>query len=147
MQVVQAVLRNAADIPNELASLAAVQPNLVLAFGSVDLLQSTAPFLAVAFPAARRIGCSTAGEISSDGVADGTCVVTAVRFDKTSLAEVSTQLSSMDDSRDAGQRELAPPSNPSNEGGFKNKVLIGNLYCNLENLSITRDCRSNAQKP
>lgn len=104
MQVAQAILRSTADIPGELSSLAALQPHLVLAFGSVDLLKSAAPFLSVAFPAARRIGCSTAGEISSGGVADGSCVVTAVRFDKTSLVEVSTRLADMGDSRAAGTR-------------------------------------------
>lgn len=104
MQVAQVILRSAADIPAGLAPLAALQPNLVFAFGSVDLLKSVASPLANTFSTARRIGCSTAGEISSDGVTDGTCVVTAVRFDKTSLVEASTKLSGMDDSRDAGKR-------------------------------------------
>ena len=104
MQVAQAILRSTADISGQLAALAALQPNLVLAFGSVDLLRGVAPGLAAAFPAARRVGCSTAGEISSAGVTDGTCVVTAVRFDKTTLVESSTQLTGMDDSRDAGKR-------------------------------------------
>jgi hypothetical protein len=104
MQVAQVILRSTADIPAGLAPLAALQPNLVFAFGSVDLLKSVASPLANTFSTARRIGCSTAGEISSDGVTDGTCVVTAVRFDQTSLVEASTKLSGMDDSRDAGKR-------------------------------------------
>lgn len=104
MQVAQVILRSAADIPAGLAPLAALQPNLVFAFGSVDLLKSVASPLANTFSTARRIGCSTAGEISSDGVTDGTCVVTAVRFDQTSLVEASTKLSGMDDSQDAGKR-------------------------------------------
>lgn len=104
MQVAQVILRSTADVPRELAPLAALQPNLVLAFGSVDLLRSVAPSLALAFPDARRVGCSTAGEISADGVTDGSCVVTGVRFDKTALVEAATRLSSMDDSRDAGRR-------------------------------------------
>jgi hypothetical protein len=104
MQVAQAILRSTTDISEALASLRALQPNLVFAFGSVDLLKQAAPSLAAEFPAARRIGCSTAGEISSEGVTDGTCVVTAVRFDKTVLAEASTRLSGMEDSHDAGKR-------------------------------------------
>ncbi len=104
MQVAQVILRNSADVSGELASLVALQPDLVLVFGAVDLLASAAPALAVAFPAARRIGCSTAGEISMHGVTDGACVVTAVRFEKTVLAEASTKLTGMDDSRDAGRR-------------------------------------------
>jgi hypothetical protein len=104
MQVAQVILRSTASIATELAHLAGMQPNLVLVFGAVDLLRDAAPSLASAFPAARRVGCSTAGEISAEGVTDGSCVVTAVRFDKTSLIEVSTRLSGMDDSRDAGRR-------------------------------------------
>ncbi|MFZ4538601.1 MAG: hypothetical protein ACOYNV_20040 [Propionivibrio sp.] len=53
MQVAQAILRSTDDIPGELSSLVALAPNLVLAFGSVDLLKSAAPFIAAAFPAAR----------------------------------------------------------------------------------------------
>ena len=104
MQVIQAILRASNDSSRELASLAALQPDLVLAFGSVDKLKSVASHLASAFPAARRIGCSTAGEISSEGVSDDTCVITAVRFDKVTLAEASTPLACMDDSYDAGRR-------------------------------------------
>lgn len=104
MQVAQVILRNTTDISGALAPLITLQPTLVFAFGAVDLLKSAAPSLAAAFPAARRIGCSTAGEISSEGVTDGTCVVTAVRFDKTVLVEASTRISGMDDSLDAGRR-------------------------------------------
>ncbi len=104
MQVAQVSLLNAANVVAELAPLAAVQPNLVLAFGSVDLLCGIAADLASTFPSARRLGCSTAGEISADGVTDGSCVVTAIRFDDTRLVEASTVLANMDDSRAAGQR-------------------------------------------
>lgn len=104
MQVAQVNLRSTSQVAGELAALAAIRPNLVLAFGSVDLLKSVAPELAQIFPEARRLGCSTAGEISAEGVADGTCVVTAIRFDDTRLVEASTPLAGMDDSRAAGQR-------------------------------------------
>lgn len=104
MQVAQAILRNSSDLSEKLAPLVALQPDLILTFGSVDLLKAAAPALATAFPAARRIGCSTAGEISNAGVADNTCVLTAVRFEKTTLAEASVQLANMDDSLDAGRR-------------------------------------------
>lgn len=104
MQVAQATLRSSSDLPEKLAPLLALQPDLILAFGSVDLLKATAPALATAFPDARRVGCSTAGEISAAGVTDNTCVLTAVRFDKTVLAEASVRLVNMDDSLDAGRR-------------------------------------------
>lgn len=104
MQVAQANLRSASGAAGKLAALAAIRPDLVLAFGAADLLKGVAPGLATAFPQARRLGCSTAGEISADGVADGTCVVTAVRFDGTRLVEASTRLAAMDDSYAAGGR-------------------------------------------
>jgi hypothetical protein len=57
-----------------------------------------------AFPAAHKVGCSTAGEISQNGVEDGSLVVTAVQFGATRIKQVSTVLASMDDSRAAGSR-------------------------------------------
>jgi len=104
MQVAQASLRSTADVAEELAPLAAIEPNLVLAFGSVELLQAVAPSLATLFPGAHRLGCSTAGEISADGVHDDSCVVTAVHFEHTRLVEASSRLAGMDDSRAAGLR-------------------------------------------
>ena len=104
MQLAQVILRDTHDIPAELSQLVELRPDLLLVFASPELLRTTAPSLAAAFPEARRIGCSTAGEISAAGVTDGACVVTAVRFDKTRLVEASTQLSSMADSYEAGQR-------------------------------------------
>ena len=88
----------------DLAALAALNPNLVLAFGSVDALKGGSDAIAQAFPTANRIGCSTAGEISQNGVADNSLVVTALQFDKTRIAQVSTSLSAMEDSHAAGVR-------------------------------------------
>lgn len=104
MQVAQRVLQ-AQDIAHPaLDALKVLQPQLLLVFGAVDLLKGVAAVLAREFASAVRVGCSTAGEISSQGVSDGTCVVTAVRFDHTVLHESSTRLASMDDSFAAGQR-------------------------------------------
>lgn len=104
MKVVQTVIRQHAAMAHELGALATIQPNLVLAFGSVALLRDATPALAQAFPQAVRAGCSTAGEISNQGVEDGTLVVTALRFAHTRAMPVSTTLSHMDDSHAAGQR-------------------------------------------
>jgi hypothetical protein len=104
MQVTQVILKSSENMAAELEGLRAMTPNLLLVFGDIDLLKSVAAPLATLFPAAIRAGCSTAGEISSDGVSDGTCVVTALRFDKTRMVESSTQLSGMDDSQAAGKR-------------------------------------------
>jgi hypothetical protein len=103
MRVAQILLRNptgAADF----AGLAALNPHLVLVFGAVDGLRHLVGPLAAAFPNAVRVGCTTAGEISNEGVSDRSCVVTAVHLANSKLVEVSTQLASMEDSHAAGAR-------------------------------------------
>lgn len=104
MQVAQTILQGVQTDPAGLAELAAIQPNLVFAWGGVAPLRAAASALAEAFPAAQRVGCSTAGEISQDGVQDGGVVVTALRFDATQVMQFSTVLAGMEDSREAGQR-------------------------------------------
>lgn len=104
MQVSQLTLTNLDKLAGELDHLRAMAPNLLLVFSGIELLKGVAAPLASVFPSAIRMGCSTAGEISSAGVSDGTCVVTAVRFDKSSLVKSSTQLLGMNDSQAAGKR-------------------------------------------
>ena len=104
MQVTQVILKNSETMAAKLDSLQSMKPNLMLVFGGIDLLKSIAAPLATLFPSAIRAGCSTAGEISSEGVTDDTCVVTAIRFDKTKMVESSTRLMGMDDSQAAGKR-------------------------------------------
>ncbi len=104
MKVAQVTLENCRNVAGHLATLSAIEPQLLLVFGSADLLQGVAGDLAALFPQAIRVGCSTAGQISAKGVSDGTCVVTALRFEGTPLVESSTRLQGMDDSLAAGQR-------------------------------------------
>ena len=104
MKVIQTVLRNQAGLTEALQPLCVGQPQLVLVFGSASWLHALAPQLAGLFGPAHLLGCTTAGEISSAGVTDDTCVVTAVHFDRVPLQAASTQLSGMDDSFSAGQR-------------------------------------------
>lgn len=106
MHVKQIVIRKAAELNSKLASLSLADPDLLLLFGSVP--QMTEPGLSdtlrAAFPKARQLGCSTAGEITSDGVDDGSCTITAVKFATTRLLAASTQLTGMADSFGAGER-------------------------------------------
>ncbi len=89
-----------------LSELTNVAPQLVFAFGSV------APFvtsgfregLKAAFPGANLVGCTTAGEISDDGVTDGEVVISAVHFDHPDFKVVTTTLGDMSDSAAAGER-------------------------------------------
>ena len=104
MKVLQTVLRASAVGVEDFSALAAIQPNLVLVFGSVESIRQGAAAIERAFPAAIRAGCSTAGEISQNGVEDGSLVVTALHFAHTRIAQVSTVLSGMDDSFAAGKR-------------------------------------------
>ena len=104
MKVLQTVFRQPTIGPHDFSALAAIQPNLVLAFGSVDAIRQGAVAIEEAFPTATRAGCSTAGEISEKGVEDGSLVVTALHFERTRVAQVSTVLSSMEDSFAAGKR-------------------------------------------
>lgn len=103
MKVVQKLVQDAAAIEPALAALAAISPQLVLVFGSVTWLQAVAPALQTQFAQAIRLGCTTAGEISGQGVTDGACVITAVRFDQVRLHSASTPLVSMQASYAAGQ--------------------------------------------
>jgi hypothetical protein len=114
MHVQQIVLRKPAELPAALDSLGSSGADLLLLFGSIE--QITTPGLADAlrqrFPQARLLGCTTAGEITPDGVEDGTCSITAIKFDRVVLSEGSTRLSGMDDSFAAGERlgqQIAAP--------------------------------------
>lgn len=104
MQVSQIVLRSQADLADGLKPLSVIEPQLLLVFGSASWLQALAPLLAAQFGQAHRLGCTTAGEISSEGVSEDNCVVTAVHFDSTQVRLASTRLSGMVDSLAAGQR-------------------------------------------
>ena len=107
MRVLQAVLRDLdAEGEKALLPLAGIAPHLVLAFGAPRFFEGAglAEPLARAFPSARRVGCSTAGEISAEGVSGGSLVVTAVSFDRPSFVAASTVFHGQDDSSGAGAR-------------------------------------------
>ena len=103
MKVIQNLLREPADVASALAAMQALQPQLLLVFGSAAWLAAVAEPVAAQFAAAVRLGCSTAGEISAQGVSDDTCAITAVQFDSTRVQAVSTPLLAMQDSRAAGR--------------------------------------------
>ena len=106
MKIEQVVVTDSAVPAAPLAPLQSLAPQLVLVFGAATFFtgSSLASTLRAAFPDAALLGCSTAGEISRNGVDDGSCVITAVQFDATQLVTASTVLSGMEDSRAAGTR-------------------------------------------
>lgn len=80
-------------------------PNtLIVAFGAANYLDSPAALyeLIAAFPHSNVIGCSSAGEIHGDLVADDTLVVAIAQFERTTLALASAPIASMAESAQAG---------------------------------------------
>ncbi|MCU0647532.1 MAG: FIST C-terminal domain-containing protein [Gemmatimonadaceae bacterium] len=84
----------------------ALSPHLLLAFGTPDAFGQHAVHTALRrdFPEAELAGCSTAGDISSDGVSDGSVTVTAIRFRDPAFGVAVTTRANSSDSRAAGQR-------------------------------------------
>ncbi len=79
---------------------------LVLLFGGRPLVENPALLAEVkqAYPAARLLGCSTAGEIRGTEVSDDALVVTAVEFHKTTVQGAGVQLAAAEDGYQAGRR-------------------------------------------
>jgi hypothetical protein len=102
----QIIIRKPTDLAVTLGAFKDDAVDLLLVFGSVEHLMSTSlcQLLRNTFPDALQLGCSTAGEITADGVNDGSCTITAIEFDQTRLSQGSTRLTGMDDSFAAGER-------------------------------------------
>lgn len=83
-----------------------ISPQLVLVFAAIEQFAQSplAALLQQQFPDALLLGCSTAGEISANGVDDGSCNLTAIQFNATPLRSATTTLASMADSLAAGRR-------------------------------------------
>ncbi len=95
--------------PNEAAmnsALNEIDPTLLIVFAAVDHLNQPdfLPTLRTRFPDSQIIGCSTAGEITANGVDEGSCTINAIEFEQSSVRCARTQLADMADSRAAGQR-------------------------------------------
>jgi len=123
MKIAQALLKKLPADLAQLEALSALEPNLVLVFGSISLLEDSrlSAALSASFPAAHRIGCSTAGEIAGREVMDDTVVVTAMHFESARVSSASTELADMADSTAAGERLGAMLAAP----GLKAVVVFG----------------------
>lgn len=88
-----------------LGKCAEIAPQLAVVFGAPSAFKdgSFATELKNALPGAQIIGCSTAGEISNDGVTDNGVSVISMHFDNTQLRAVSVPLRDAASSRQAGQ--------------------------------------------
>lgn len=115
MKVRQITRRDLAYNKACIDAFSAIDPQLVLAFWAREPLDDP-DFLAAlagAFPDAQLIGCSTSGDIHSQGVQDGGWVLTGIRFERpdTRFQVVEATLAGLEDSRAAGLRlsALLPP--------------------------------------
>lgn len=79
---------------------------LVLVFGSPDRLRDPARLeeLTRVYPAARVVGCSTAGEVVGTRVFDDSIAATGIEFESTGVRTVETSIADERDSFQAGQR-------------------------------------------
>jgi hypothetical protein len=87
---------------------------LIVAFGAADIAVSGPPLaeLRAAYPQARLIGCSSAGEIHGPRLLDGSLVVGVARFDRSQVDLAQAGVERPEDSFEAGaslaHRLLAP---------------------------------------
>lgn len=109
MKTTQIRLKQNSDFDSALQGLAQFQPDLIMAFGNISFFSSPklADTLKKIVPDCALAGCSTAGEISIDRVYDNTCVLTAIKFEKTKVHACSATIEGMHDSFGVGERLVA----------------------------------------
>ncbi len=83
--------------------------NLVFVFGERALINQHFCLSEIKsfYPKAHIMGCSTAGEIYGDRVADNSLSVAAIQLEKTSIKQASVKVSETKDSYDAGKKLAA----------------------------------------
>ena len=104
MKVFQSKAANAEELARSLEVVPGLQ--LALVFGPPQLLKDPGLLAALqlAMPGAILGGCSTAGEITAEGIGEDSLVVTGVGFDQVRAAFALTDLAGMPDSWEAGKR-------------------------------------------
>lgn len=105
MQIRQCVVKAQALTPADVSPLLGFDAQLVLVFASLEAMQGlNVDVLTQTLPGAQWVGCSTAGEISGEGVSDGTIILTALHFDCPAFRVASDQINGMADSVGVGDR-------------------------------------------
>ncbi len=102
----QILIESKSDLPSAIQSINLASADLVFAFGAVPYFSDPTLHAALRarFPAAKLLGCSTAGEIRGARVFDNTCVITAIDFEGSEVREATTTIEGMADSFAAGER-------------------------------------------
>lgn len=113
MQIRQCVVKAQVLTPADVSPLLGFDAQLVLVFASLEAMRGlNLDLLKQTLPGAQWVGCSTAGEISGEGVSDGTVTLTALHFDRPAFRVASDPINGMADSADVGTRlalKLASP--------------------------------------
>lgn len=106
MEIRQLVVSGADLAEADLSTLVDLSPQLVLVFASLQALRDGLALarLRAQLPQAQWMGCSTAGEISGQGVDDGQVVITGIRWRQVQFRVVSVAYDGADDSQAAGHR-------------------------------------------
>ncbi|MGZ3772283.1 MAG: FIST signal transduction protein [Pseudobdellovibrionaceae bacterium] len=91
---------------SDFKNLTEINPHLVTVFGAVKYFEdhNLGKKLKDIFPNAHVIGCSTAGEISEDGVFDENLIITSVHFKKPNFKSFYSKFSNLEDSENAGAK-------------------------------------------
>jgi hypothetical protein len=88
----------------QIRTLKAENPDLIFVFGNPEYFKHglLGKYLKELFPATRIVGCSTAGEISGEGVFERSLVLTAVSFDSVRVEIAQISLDGMENSLQCG---------------------------------------------
>lgn len=103
MQVIQQVLKTPGERPTAMER-SADKDRLVLVFGPRERLCNAAEMTAIvsAFPGAKLVGCSTAGNITREGATDEALTLTTLTMDSTHLRTRRVAVEDPSRSREAG---------------------------------------------
>lgn len=107
MKQMQKIITNSSlDEENIETDFKSINPDLIIIFGSVSKCLAGVNYfraLQKLFPNSSVIGCSTAGEISNDGVHDETLVVNAIQFESIRFKVEYSLINGMNDSFNSGK--------------------------------------------
>lgn len=100
----QYICKEFADLDKSLATISQSKPNLIFVMASRNWFEKyDLPKIYKQNPDCVVIGCSTAGEISKNGVSDNTLVLSAISFNKPIFKTAFEKIDTMSDSFKAGK--------------------------------------------
>jgi hypothetical protein len=105
MKTAQLKLKTHNFSQSDLQKVISINPHMVTVFGATKYFEdkTLGKRLKEFLPNAHIIGCSTAGEISQDGVSDNEMVITGVHFNTPQLKSFSAIYNGIDNSKSGGE--------------------------------------------